>query len=229
MNRVRVSEDARDEKWVTFTRRRHGVVMLFPGQQLESIPFAFCFPRPTHLRVNDIERLRLMTTFLNREEYKEWTPSEGGGLDKVAIRHRLVRSVPNSMIKGNLGEISENKSFAMLAILSLVYGGIYTTSWNSHFPTDREQKMWHICYCIASAGGFVIWLTSYSWIRMPLGIQGVDGPGTAFKYFASTLVVFQVMAFGVPRIFLVVESFIGVRSLPMGAYSTMRNSTGDRR
>jgi hypothetical protein len=102
-------------------------------------------------------------------------------------------------------------------VLSLIYAGCHATAWNSHFPTFAERTFWRgACIVIASWGpfGFLL-IFSYRFVRvwrslhlfLVLVFLIVFGSGTLLYVLA--------------RAFIVVEAFISVRSLPVGAYDSV--------
>jgi hypothetical protein len=105
-----------------------------------------------------------------------------------------------------------------LGVLSLAYGGVHISAWNSHFPSDIEQIMWRVAACIVAGGGFVLggcaawsdWLVDRQ-IEEPLGMD--------------IFFVISGLLYCAARLFLVTEAFISIRSLPVGAYDTVVWST----
>lgn len=97
-------------------------------------------------------------------------------------------------------------------VFYLLYGGLHTLAWNSQFPTLVECWLWRAsCLVVAAApAGLVIDMC----IRCRfynMSLKGFRG----FLHFSLTIL------YTMSSMFLLVESFIGLRQLPSGAYETV--------
>lgn len=114
----------------------------------------------------------------------------------------------------------EFEILASFAILSFIYGGIHTSSWNGHFPSYVERLIWKIAVCVVAGGGFIELsipiLLSLVVSLIPNAEKHPNWVGLASFIPMLLFLILCVTA----KIFLVVESFISVRSLPVGAYNT---------
>ena len=205
-------------------RRRtlpNGVVMLLPGQGLEGS--LYTAKSVMHLNNEDVQfiqsiskisGLRFLETTLEvwfLEAYVSRQASniiiQGDVIDDVNVADKLSDMLwPKSL----------GRSLPMLAILSIFYGGLHASSWNGHFPTAREQLLWRIASCIVAGGGLLLWTLNFVydawlWDFGNLEITVVWG------LFCATFSV----VFAAARFYLVIESFISVRNLPVGAFSTV--------
>ncbi|KAF8243896.1 hypothetical protein K440DRAFT_611204 [Wilcoxina mikolae CBS 423.85] len=100
------------------------------------------------------------------------------------------------------------------------YGGIHALKWSEPFPTAIEQQLWQISSCVGALG------------IVPVVLLGIPGFSDAWitqerprRYFNSACVVCGVvtgLAFAVARTFLVIESFISLRSLPVGSFKVVK-------
>ena len=113
----------------------------------------------------------------------------------------------------------------ILWLACLAYGAIHLTAWNDHFPTVIEQWLWrssslYIGFC----GGLWIVLNYVTQAYAPLNAfwdSWMDGEG---KWWQNVLLGVPVVLCGLAlifaRAFIVIEAFVSIRELPMGAYET---------
>ncbi|KAI0109925.1 hypothetical protein F4814DRAFT_382936 [Daldinia grandis] len=101
-----------------------------------------------------------------------------------------------------------------------LYGGIHLTAWNSDFPSIPEHVLWK-CSCFTSIGIFpaqkiiqkllfAIGNTFYS--------NKIINKGINLSYLMS--LVGLLIIFIVTRLYIIVEAFISLRSVPIGVYWT---------
>ena len=209
-----------------------GVVMLLPGQWLKDIPFRLREEtRPIHLSKHDIERLQLMAELQGDrggplellEGYRILHPDESGPVSAMLRGGPVsIPRAPNMSIPGNL-ELSTSRTLAVFAICGLLYGGVHLTAWNSQLPSMIEQLLFRIAAATVAGGGIVLWA-----FYIPVGL---GNRRWRFKFVQGILIPLIPAAIAImpvvgiaaclARIFLVVEAFTCVRSLPLGAYSTV--------
>jgi hypothetical protein len=129
-------------------------------------------------------------------------------------------------------------------ILSLIYAGCHATAWNSHFPSFTERYLWRGACIVIAAGGptFLVsnaihhivkakdYALNYYFFRelrkshpFPCGL-----PRYIFyrlpKYMHMVVDCFRyacMILYTLARIFIIVEAFISIRSLPAGAYDSV--------
>ena len=93
------------------------------------------------------------------------------------------------------------------------YGGMHTLRWNDYFPSETERMLWKISTCIGAAG--VVPLTTLAmivWMKPPRLVS----------LLCWVLFIATGLAFVAARMFLLVESFVSLRDLPVRAYETVQ-------
>ena len=128
----------------------------------------------------------------------------------------------------------------MWTFLSCIYAGIHASAWNGHFPSYPERWIWRgSCICIA--GGMLLfmmisfparWINSIddSIVHNIYKSRRAEG-FSVWRPFRWVTVACMWFCIGChllistlyvsARIFIVVEAFISVRSLPLGAFDTV--------
>ena len=135
-----------------------------------------------------------------------------------------------------------------LVFLAALYGGVHFSVRNEHFPTSSELLLWLIsCYILLGTSALLFLISVSAQILRQILLWATDFPPEAFenrtpfevlifilwksgardligdRYLAYVLFMW-VCIFGLPytfaRLFLVVESFISLRSVPLGVYYT---------
>lgn len=100
-----------------------------------------------------------------------------------------------------------------LLVLNLAYGAVHAGAWNEHFPSVVEQNFWRAAASAVLLGSLCMALLIYyhkqDW-------QDDFGRVTSSIIFLGLLLYFTA------RLFLITEAFLSVRSLPIGAYDTVR-------
>lgn len=113
----------------------------------------------------------------------------------------------------------------ILWLACLAYGAIHLTAWNVHFPTVAEQWLWrssslYIGFC----GGLWIILNYLTQAYQPLNNfwdSWMDGGGTWWQnIIIGVPVIICRLSLVFARAFVVVEAFVSIRELPVGAYET---------
>lgn len=219
----------------------NGVVMLLPGQKFEGIPFIS--ESVFYLDETNVSRMRLLSDFCNSPKYAPLVRS--GALPWPNKRLFLDFEASNMAITGNLkvgdkqwnvGWTELSDALPILAILSATYGGVHASSWNSHFPSFIEQAMWRAAACIVGAGGVVLVLFNIlgsfaiTWhveVSAPLRSMWTVWELNDIFAFPMFFVLGLLMRgwlilYGLARVYLIVEAFISVRSLAVGAYDTVQ-------
>jgi hypothetical protein len=107
----------------------------------------------------------------------------------------------------------------IFSILSIFYGGVHASSWNGHFPSAREQLLWRIASCIVAGGGLPLWAVNFIYDAWVLDLF-YSGTGTVLVVWGIFCVTLSGV-FAAARFYLVIESFISFRNLPVGAFSTV--------
>jgi hypothetical protein len=143
----------------------------------------------------------------------------------------------------------------MLIALPIVYGSVHLIAWNFTFPTYTEKMMWRVACILIAGGipftlimiitlflGYIIaelLFEKYPWwerfterftertkkiilidIFGPSRISVIAGLISLFSGFISLFALY----FGA-RLFIIIESFISIRRLPLGVFLTVNWST----
>lgn len=133
-----------------------------------------------------------------------------GGVQIVVRDQRVVRDNYLLLLAG--------------ALLSCLYAASHASAWSSHFPSCIEQQLWRgACICIAStipvAWAFFELVCVYD--RIPIS-SSILRRLVAVPVYSLLLLCWLMLVLYVPaRLFIVVEAFISVRSLPIGAFDTV--------
>jgi hypothetical protein len=120
-------------------------------------------------------------------------------------------------------------TWVMVLALPLVYGSVHLAAWNFEFPTHVEKIMWKVA-CVLVAGGIPgLALTFFlrgiveklgTWVLSRF--SRLHGLFSGVVEFCSAVLtgVIATLYFGA-RVFIIIESFISVRKLPLGVYITV--------
>ncbi|KAF8242734.1 hypothetical protein K440DRAFT_564452 [Wilcoxina mikolae CBS 423.85] len=101
------------------------------------------------------------------------------------------------------------EAFLILGCISVLYGGAHAGAWNTHLPSTVERLLWRVSSVIAGA-------------FLPLSMAVVVmSPFLIAMAALAIYILAGVSAFIFARTFLVVESFISLRSLPKGSFKTV--------
>ncbi|KAK7916882.1 hypothetical protein PG985_010490 [Apiospora marii] len=121
--------------------------------------------------------------------------------------------------------LSERKITLFIIIpFSIIYGGLHCTAWGFHFPSQQEEFMWKLSAILVS-GFLVVVILAVLLVAVFALIVSIPQCWGGKDYFEDVdQVVFwplfaaMAICFAATRTFLVVECFISLRSLPVGAY-----------
>lgn len=109
--------------------------------------------------------------------------------------------------------------------VSMIYGGVHAAAWNDHFPSKVEAWIWR-CSSIYAALCGLIWLSINMFAHMSRSLNNYWDEVVAFRVRWINYLVLGVVCsicgatYILARGFLVVEAFISLRQLPLGAYQT---------
>lgn len=98
----------------------------------------------------------------------------------------------------------EGTSSLTLLLLPIAYGGIHLAAWGFEFPSPAESLLWKISCLIIM--GLLAMVVLMHWIS-----------SMELRHFAYIMLILYVAA----RIFIVVESFISLRHVPIGVYAAV--------
>jgi hypothetical protein len=125
------------------------------------------------------------------------------------------------------GEPVDNPFFWLMVIgLPILYGSIHLAAWNFEFLTQVERIMWRVACLTIASGVFVCITLSFA---ITLSIDLLEGRNRFVSWLADFLdtsfpyLVFcgESVTFLSSRLFVIVESFISVRRLPLGIFITV--------
>ena len=111
----------------------------------------------------------------------------------------------------------------LLAIPPIVYGGIHMIAWRYEFATRLEMIMWKASCLDLVVSSFVFWLGSFCYYR-----AGPDYRRLCYaewvvgSWFFFALLIVNIPVYMAARIFLVTESFISLRYVPIEVYATVQ-------
>ena len=220
---------------------RKGCCKIEPGQ---SLPCGLGLGQNSdhwlRLSHKDVQRWTRATEVLRQEPDKH-KPGQSLELHRDQLRKRSEnfqnRPFNVKNIRVLLSGMYEDPLFwLMLIALPMVYGSVHLAAWNFDFPSRIEQIMWRVA-CIIIAGGIPGSLTAICIIL--IAVMAVYGAGCCIfgkdrihkgiedwiAIFGITL--FFVLALGLvtlyfgSRLFIIVESFISIRRLPLGVFVTV--------
>ena len=118
----------------------------------------------------------------------------------------------------------------LLVGLPLVYGGIHLTTWNFHFASQTEHLLWKIV-CIDIMGTIPLGVTFFACLSPILvhilrySLQRRHHMNMTINILETTvsLILFTSLFifYALSRIYIVVESFISLRHVPIGVYAAI--------
>lgn len=120
--------------------------------------------------------------------------------------------------------------YLLAVVLSAAYGGMHMAAWNGTFPTEFELRAWRLCcFLLASVPAiayFLVLVLRYSPIFAPRretqpSWRLVNRFLSMFFYpFLYALYYLLRSCYWCARVFIVVESFVSLRLVPIGVYWT---------
>ena len=112
--------------------------------------------------------------------------------------------------------ISENQKYTgfeglVLVLLPLIYGGIHLVAWNSDFATKLEEKLWKAACFDLMAQSILVWA----------GMASDSLSDTGLSFICNMLSLLNIPLYILARFYLVTESFVGLRHVPLGVYAVV--------
>ena len=107
-----------------------------------------------------------------------------------------------------------NRQILFVKLLPVIYGSIHLTAWGFDFPTLAESILWKTSCLIIITLSFPV-LPSFC---IPAFVAYLD------DFFPSLVISFMLLSLSLStaaRIFLVLESFISLRHVPIGVYAAV--------
>lgn len=121
-------------------------------------------------------------------------------------------------LQGRHGDMT---SGLLLFLLPAIYGAIHLSAWTFQFPTAIEHKLWKIACLDLVASLPVFLIGSFAREVGTNGVQFTQGDMAMLSWFGLLFLVVNIPATVVARTYLVVESFISLRRVPVGVYATV--------
>lgn len=186
------------------------------------------------LSAKDVRRWDLASKELGKEEEnRNNSRASEQMLHQKRSFSKQISQIQGSYL-GTLAKRSRNAKansklsyFSSLGILPIIYGGIHLAAWNFDFPSQVESLLWKVSSFIIIGLAPVAFLLlllflafeeySTNWPFSPV-INFIT-----FSFFISLLflVILGSLLYTFARIFLVVESFISLRHVPIGVYAAV--------
>jgi len=200
--------------------------------------------RAVHISGKALHLWALVSLYSEREEYDQFTAA--AKMNRVfQVTNSTTYDPPNYSVQGSVYtggihtagfdfDLLENAPLMfMTGLLSCLYAGSHASAWPSHFPSYIERWIWRgACIGIAAGVPFVCAI----WYLMGLVCDKLDDmeihsnrwKKTVTKYLQHWVPVIFSFFFGLTvivyicsRLFIPLEAFISIRSLPVGAFETV--------
>lgn len=115
--------------------------------------------------------------------------------------------------------IDDRRFLLLLVTLPLVYGGIHLATWDFHFASKTEHLLWKIA-CFDIMGTIPFGVLYFVGVELSFIFQdeGFD------KLYQSLVWAFYpplTTLYALARLYIVVESFISLRHVPIGSYAAV--------
>ncbi|KAK4158965.1 hypothetical protein QBC43DRAFT_305070 [Cladorrhinum sp. PSN259] len=108
---------------------------------------------------------------------------------------------------------------ALALALPIMYGGVHLAAWGFEFPTAAEAMAWKVASIII-ASAFPSYATVVALVAFGISFSLSDQHIKVGKSTIITSLGILLFVITVSRVFLVLESFISLRSVPIGVYWT---------
>ena len=129
---------------------------------------------------------------------------------RAGVKERPLPRVPND----TLPVIGANLDAIFLLAIVMTYSCLHLIAWNFHFPTRVEQKIWRVnCIIMITTA-----ITFFS-CQFCRGLRWLSRLVVDWQDLVSSAAV---VIYTAARIYIAVECFVGLRSLPIGAYDSIQ-------
>ena len=107
------------------------------------------------------------------------------------------------------------------------YAGVHLSAWNFSFPSHTELIMWRVASLTMAGSMFVFWITSnrksyllvsYLWPRKRKQMEKISAERAKVSTIQVLLGAVTVVAYVTARMCLIVQVFLCLRKLPLGAF-----------
>ena len=114
---------------------------------------------------------------------------------------------------------TERLKIVMAMLMPAIYGGVHLTVWKGHFPTNLERILWvtstlfimvmpFLTFCVV----FPLSMIDHWWVRRMFNF---------LDRLFQTLSYLTIFLYFCARLYLFVEAFASLRSLPLGSYTAI--------
>lgn len=128
---------------------------------------------------------------------------------RAGPKERPLPRVPND----TLPIIGSNLDAIFLFIVIMTYSCLHAIAWNFHFPTRTEQTIWRVNCIIMITTAFVFFLCQFCLklgrLRLTINWQALVSSAAVVIYTAA-------------RMYIAIECFVSLRSLPIGAFDSVQ-------
>lgn len=111
-----------------------------------------------------------------------------------------------------------------LGVLSLLFGAVYIAGWNISFPTEIERILWRVCTLMTLSLVAAFWLVDAGvelYQRKKIKVLGNEGK-MAVTPVKMALYSIITMIYVAIRLYILIEPFVCLRSLPPNAFKTVQ-------
>lgn len=152
---------------------------------------------------------------------------------RAGPRERPLPRLPND----TLAVIGVSQDAFFLLTIVMAYTSIHFIAWDFHFPTQIEQTLWRVNCIIMITAAFIFFLCSLiDWERWYLklfprtSMQITSGRGMEMKgpktmwwtYLRVFVMPAATVIYTAARVYIAVECFVSLRSLPTGAFDSVQ-------
>jgi hypothetical protein len=222
-------------------------LILLPGQWLLLKKEQWAYGtrgRVVHISGKALHHFALVFSYREREEYDQFTVA--AKMHRVfQDSNSTTYDPPNYSVQGSVytgGAHTVGFNFSLLekaplmfmtGLLSCLYAGSHASAWSSHFPSYIERWIWRgACIGIAAGVPFVcaiLYLMILVCDKLDhMEIHSNGWKKIVFNYLSHSVFVIFLFFFGLTvivyvcsRLFIPLEAFISIRSLPVGAFETV--------
>ena len=129
---------------------------------------------------------------------------------QAGLKERPLPRVPND----TLPVIGANLDAIFLLTIIMTYSCLHFIAWNFHFPTHGEQRVWRI-NCITMVTTAFIFFSCHFY----QSLRGLCHHEIGWQAIVTSAAV---VIYTAARMYIAVESFVGLRSLPTGAFNSVQ-------
>jgi hypothetical protein len=139
-----------------------------------------------------------------------------------------------SLTNLTMGQVNIHRDLlpSVLALTAAAYGGLHLAGWADYFPTNTERLLWISAALIIACSGLLLWMfflarqfwpafdAFWSRNRYITRDSTASKKSDAVDLIKLCIIYSLLVAFGLARVFLVVEAFVSLREAPVGLYIT---------